>query len=109
MMKQYSNNSIYLSAHAKLPTDMPSGELYKAVDIGLVIDPDSGLIEDVSITLLTDESKAFLKQLIVGYNIDENAIEPLTEKIRQRYFGASQKAICVALRLIYEKYSGMKK
>lgn len=88
---------------------MPSGELYKAVDIGLIIDPESGLIEDVSITLLTEESKAFLKQLIVGYNINENAIEPLADKIRQRYFGASQKAVCVALKLIYEKYAGMQK
>ena len=108
-MKQYSENSIYLSAYAKLPTDMPSGEMYKAVDIGLIINHDSGEIEDASITLLTDEARTFLKQIIVGHNLNQRSVEPLIEKIKTRYFGASQKAICVALKLIHEKYLVWKK
>ncbi|MBR0600632.1 DUF3870 domain-containing protein [Sinanaerobacter chloroacetimidivorans] len=103
-MKQYSENSIYLSAYAKLPSEMPSAEMYKALDIGLVINWETGEIEDASITLLTDEARSFLKQIIVGYNIDKNAIEPLLERIKKRYLGASQKAVCVILKLIYEKY-----
>ncbi len=103
-MKQYSEHSIYLSAHSKLPSDMPSAEIYKAIDIGLVINLESGVIEDASITLLTDEARNFLKQIIIGYNIDKQSVEPLIETIRKRYLGASQKAICVTLRLIYEKY-----
>lgn len=108
-MKQYSESSIYLSAYAKLPTDMPSGEMYKAVDIGLVINPEIGNIEDVSITLLTDEPKLFLKQIIIGYNLNDKPIEPLIETIKSRYLGASQKAICVALKLVHEKYLAFKK
>lgn len=108
-MNKYSASSIYLSAHAKLPTDMPSGEMYKAVDIGLIINYDSGLIEDASVTLLTDEARFFLKQIIVGHNINENNIESLLEMIKKRYLGASQKAICVALKQIYEKYLIWKK
>ncbi|MDF2655241.1 MAG: hypothetical protein K0R19_1715 [Bacillota bacterium] len=103
-MKQYSENSIYLSAYSKLPSEMPSAEIYKAIDIGLVINVDTGEIEDASVTLLTDEARNFLKQILVGYYLDKNSIEPLIGKIKKRYHGASQKAICVTLKLIYEKY-----
>lgn len=103
-MKMYNEKSIYISAHAKLPLDMPSAEMYKAVDIGLVINEMTGEIEDTSITLLTDEARNFLKQLIVGYNLNGGSIDPLLEIIKARYLGASQKAICVALKLIFEKY-----
>ena len=108
-MNKYSENSIYLSGYAKLPLEMPSAEMYKALDIGLIINLDSGEIEDASITLLTDEAKGFLKQIIVGYNLEKNTIDPLLDKVRKRYFGASQKAICVVLKLIYEKYLSYKK
>lgn len=106
---QYSENSIYISAFAKLPSDMPSAEMYKAVDIGLVINPESGEIEDASITLLTDEARSFLKQIIVGYNIDKDSIDPLISHIKKKYYGTSQKAICVALKLVFEKYLEYKK
>lgn len=108
-MEKYSDNSVYLSAFAKLPSDMPSAEMYKAVDIGLVINPLSGEIEDASITLLTDEARSFIKQIILGYNVDKDSIDPLISKIKSRYFGTSQKAICVALKLVYEKYLEYKK
>lgn len=108
-MNKYNENCIYFSAHAKLPSDMPSGEVYKAVDVALIIDPDTGTIEDASITLLTNEAVSFLKQIIIGYNLNENSVEPLLEKIKNKYFGNSQKAICVSLKLIYEKYLEWKK
>ncbi len=108
-MQKYSDGSIYLSAYAKLPADMPSGEVYKALDIGLVVNYRTGEVEDASVTLLTSEAVNFLKQIIVGYNINDNTIDPLLNKIKSRYFGASQKAVCVALRLIYEKYEDFRK
>lgn len=107
-MKDYSENSIYLSAYAKLPSEMPSAEMYKALDIGFVIDLKTGMIEDVSITLLTDEARNFLKQIIVGYNIDKGGIDHLIETIKKKYFGASQKAVCVTIKLIYDKYISWK-
>lgn len=109
MVIKYSDKSVYFSAHAKLPSDMPSGEVYKAVDVGLIINSKTGEIEDAAITLLTTEAISFLKQIIVGYNLNENSIDGLTEKIKNRYMGASQKAICVTLKLIYEKYADWKK
>ncbi len=45
-MVKYSESTIYVSAYAKLPTEMPSAELYKSLDMGLVIDKDTGEIFD---------------------------------------------------------------
>lgn len=107
-MVQFSDTSIYVSAYSKLPGDMPSGEIYKYLDIGLIIDCRTDVIEGVSITLITDETKDFLKGIITGASLTEG-MEPLIEQIKKRYFGNSQKAICVALRLVYDKYIGLKK
>ncbi len=103
-MNKYNENCIYFSAYAKLPSDMPSATVYKAVDVAVIIDTKKGTIEEASFTLLTAESAEFLKQIIVGYNFNENSVEPLIKSIRERYLGHAQKAICVALRLLYEKY-----
>ncbi len=107
-MRQYTDTTIYVSAYSKLPSDMPSGEIYKYLDIGLIIDCKTDVILGVSITLITDETKDFLKDIINGFSL-EKGIEPLIERIRKRYFGNSQKAICVALKLVYERYLELRK
>lgn len=106
---EYAKTTIYLSAYAKLPIDMPSGGMYKALDIGLIIDHEKEEIADASITLLTEETKRFLKSIMIGYQFGSGGIEPLLDEIRKRYFGSSQKAICVTLKLIFDKYSNWKK
>lgn len=101
---QYSENSIYICSRAKLSKDMPSGEIYKTLDIGLVINPTTGIVEDASITLITPEAIMFLKQIIVGFSLNDETIDILIGRIKSRYLGTSQKAICVTLRHIHEKY-----
>lgn len=72
--------------------------MYKTVDIALIINALTGEIEDVSITLVTREAILFLKQIIIGFNIEEKPIEELLESVKTRYYGESVKAILVALR-----------
>jgi hypothetical protein len=108
-MKKYSDDSMYISAYAKLPADMPSGGIYKAVDVGIVFNSISGEIEDAAFTLITSEAVSFLKQIIVGYNIYDKPIDDLLCRIKARYLGASQRAICVALKLIYERCNDWRK
>lgn len=108
-MEKYRETSIYISAYAKLPTEMPSAELYKSLDMGLVIDSQTGEILDAAITLVTEETKKFLKGILVGESLGEKGMEPIIEEIKARYFGTSQKAICVTLKLIYEKYLNLLK
>ena len=107
MNTPYSENSIYISSFAKLPLEIPAAEVYKVLDVGLIINVDTEIIEGASFTLVTDEAKAFLRQMIVGYDL-HNGIEPLLNKIKERFYGTSQKAVCVALNIVYEKYKIVK-
>lgn len=101
---KYSENSVYFSTTSKLPSGSPSGDVYHALDIGLIINQKTGIVEDISITLLTKETRDFLKEIIVGFNLHETDIEVLLSKIKTRYFGYAQKAICVALKNISFNY-----
>ncbi|SCZ80879.1 DUF3870 domain-containing protein [Acidaminobacter hydrogenoformans] len=103
-MTVYDRNTVYFSAYAKLPCEMPSAHLNQNLDIGLIINYETGIVVGMSCTLITSDTKDFLKSIIVGYPIKELGIEPLIEEIKFRFLGASQKAVCVVLKATYEKY-----
>lgn len=100
----YSEESIYISASSKLPSSIPSGEVYDSLNIGFAIDKSTGIIEDVSVTLLSTGATRFLMYLIIGFNLNDDDPEILLDRIRTRYFGASQKAIIVASKQVIKKY-----
>lgn len=100
----YSEQSLYFSASSKLPSSIPSGEVYDSLNIGFVIDKSTGIIEDVSVTLLSAGATRFLMYLIVGFNLHERDPEELINEIKTRYFGGSRKAIVVATKLVIQKY-----
>ncbi|QEK13231.1 DUF3870 domain-containing protein [Crassaminicella thermophila] len=103
-MKRYSENTVYFISYAKLPTEISAANMHRVVGVGMVINIDTGIIEDTSCTLITEEARSFLKQVLVGYNLHENGIEALIKKVKYRFHGSSQKAICVAIKGTYEKY-----
>lgn len=107
-VKQYDRNTVYFISYAKLPENISAGKLHGVVGIGLIINTKTGIIEDAVSTLLTDEAKAFLKSMIVGFNLHENNIDDLTNEISYRFHGVSRKAVCVALKGTYEKYETWK-
>ncbi|MCT4592761.1 MAG: DUF3870 domain-containing protein [Anaeromicrobium sp.] len=108
-MDQYSSNSVYFISYAKLPTDISAAHVHKVVGLGMIINPDTQIIEDVSCTLLTQEAKSFLKTIFVGYDLEKDGIDNLLEKIKSRYHGMAQKALCVAAKSTYLKYLEWKK
>jgi len=104
MEKKYSKESVYFIAYAKLPSNISAAKLLDVVGVGLVINSKTGVIEDTSCTLITDEAKEFLKEIIVGHNLHEEGLESLIDNITNRFHGLSQKAICVALKSTVERY-----
>lgn len=104
----YTQSTYYISAYAKLSAEMPSGGVYKGLDMGFVIDMETGIVVDTSITLLTEETRKFIKDLIVGFDLN-NGVDKLINIFKKRYHGTSQKAICVVIKQIYEKYLLLKK
>ncbi|SDY76602.1 DUF3870 domain-containing protein [Tindallia californiensis] len=104
MTANYSNNTVYFIAYAKLPGEIPAANLHRVVGLGLIIDRNSGEIVDVSCTLLTKEAREFIKSVLVGHNIHDEGAEVIAASIRDRYHGFAQKALCVALRGGIERY-----
>lgn len=104
MKRCYSDETVYFISYAKLPSNIAAAKLLDVVGIGLVINFKTGIIEDTTCTLITDEAKQFLKDIIVGHNIHDEGIDKLIEMISFRFHGLSQKAICVALKSTVERY-----
>lgn len=102
--KFYSEDTVYFISYARLPSTIPAGKMMDQVGVGLVINKKTGVIEDISCTLLTAEARQFIKDIIVNFNIHDENIENLLKMISDRYHGMSQKAICVAVQGSYERY-----
>lgn len=103
----YSKKTIYISSFAKLPAGIPSESVYKVLDIGLIINTETGIIENASVTLLTEVSAEFLRDIIVGFNLKENSPDLLIQEISDRYHGSAQKAIIVAIKKVVERYEAL--
>lgn len=105
-MKQikYNENSLFINASARLPSSSPSSVIYNIISVGLIIDINTGIIEDCTITLLSEGAVDFLRYLITGYNLNENGINPLIKKVKRQYLGESVNSICVSLDRAYNKY-----
>ena len=102
--KHYSKDTVYFISYARLSNAIPAGKIMDHVGVGLVINQKSGVIEDISCTLLTEEAKLFLKDIIAGFNLHDENIEVLLKMISDRFHGMSQKSICVAVHSTYERY-----
>jgi len=101
-------NCIYVSSFAKLPAGIPSENVYKVLDIWLVINQQTDVIEDISITLLTDVAVKFLSEIIIGSKVNEQNLTIIIKEISGRYHGSAQKAVIAALKKVFEKYSEIK-
>jgi len=108
MGKKNSDDTVYFIAYSKLPSGVAVAKMMDLVGVGLIINYKTGIIEDVSCTLITKEAKIFLKSIMIGFNLHENDISELIERISFRFNGLSQKAICVATKLSYERYLAWK-
>lgn len=103
--KNYSDETVYISSYIRLPENIPSALYNGHLDIGLIINYKTGVIEDNSCTLVTLATRNYLNDLIKDYNFYENdGVEPLVSVIKYRFQGSSQKCIIAVLRDIYKKF-----
>jgi hypothetical protein len=100
-------NLVLFSGYAKLPTGITASELYRLVGIIVVVDVNTGVIEEADCTLATVLARRHVINAIVGYNL-HSGVEPLQQLLDKVYQGGAKKAITTALRIIYDKYRGYK-
>ncbi|MBW4828562.1 MAG: DUF3870 domain-containing protein [Clostridiaceae bacterium] len=102
--RDFGEDTVYFVSYAKLPQDMSATYIHRVVGVGFLINTKTGIIEDVMVTLLSDLCKEFLCHLMVGHNIKEDGIDEIVDKVENRFFGYSQKAIVVAMKGAYRRY-----
>jgi hypothetical protein len=105
----YSNETVYFISYAKLPDNMTAGLMHKIVGLGMVINYKTGVIEDISCTLMTSVAKRFLDDVFIGYNLMDQGVEPLVEQVKFRFHGNSQKSLCVVVKENYKRFIDWKK
>jgi len=101
--KQVENNTIFITAHAKLPNAITAEKLYEVIAIGVEVESETGVIVDSDCTLATNVGRNFFKKLTTGYCLF-NGIDPLIQKFEKRYYGSARKAIITALKLLYDRW-----
>lgn len=101
----YPKSTVYFSGSAKLPGTIPSERVHEIVNVGVMVDTNTGEVIDMSSTLFSNGAQRFLEYLIIGQNIGTlEGREELLKEINEKYFGDSQKAIMMSLKTIYERY-----
>lgn len=103
MVDNNTENTIFITGYAKLPTAITAEKLYEVIAIGVEVDPATGIILDCDCTLATNVGKNFFKKLVKGYSL-KNGIDPLVLSFEKRYYGSARKAITTALKIMYDKW-----
>lgn len=98
--------TVYFSGSAQLPKGTACKGYYDIINVGVEVNIKTGEILDIGVSLVSAGAIRFLSKLMIGHSIkDEESFNELLNDIRTRYFGHSQKAIVIALRGAYEKYT----
>lgn len=96
-------DTVFITGRAKLAEGLTAQIVYGIITVGLMIDKKTGEIMDAEFTLSTEAAKKFLRQVVLGYSLNDG-LEPLLNIIDQRYYGDANKAIKAALKDIYKHY-----
>ncbi len=100
-----NKDTVFITGYAKLPHGITSSELYKVIVVGVIVNKNTGVIEDVDCSLVTSVARKFVKFLITGENIRD--YNTLAKKISERYHGSARKALMSAFKIINEKYNNL--
>ncbi|MCI1944932.1 DUF3870 domain-containing protein [Clostridium luticellarii] len=95
-------NKIFISAYSKLPQGISAAEIYVEAAMSLVVDRNTGTIYDMECTLATDIAKEYIKDIVVGRNI--NQIDDIIQDIKDNYLGTAQRAVIAVLTNCYKRY-----
>ncbi|SHK11795.1 DUF3870 domain-containing protein [Paramaledivibacter caminithermalis] len=103
-MDKYHKNTLYIVGDSKTAMNNPITAQFNAYFIAIIIDKEKEVIIDAGVSTLLEETRQFVKSIFIGYSM-KNGENPLIEEIKSRYYGSSQKALIVAWKDAYKKYT----
>ncbi len=97
-------DKILLAAYAKLPVGTSAQRLYDNLVLVVIVNRESGCIEQAEVSFVTQAARDFLASLLCGYDLRQGA-EPLARLLQQVYFGPLKKALLSAVKMIAAQYT----
>ncbi|QJC53492.1 DUF3870 domain-containing protein [Paenibacillus albicereus] len=98
----YDRSTLYVIGDAQSSVNNPITQQYSAFFIGLVVEPDTGVIVDAGCSSTIPLTSEFVKSIFVGCSVLD--VEAVSDEIRRRYHGSSQKALIVAFKDASKKF-----
>lgn len=100
----YGKNTIYVTGISKSNNMDPITKMYSSFFVGLILDKNTDIILDITCNAISDITNDFIKTILVGKNLVKDLNEIILE-IDERFLGTAQKALIVALKDCFNKYS----
>lgn len=95
--------SAYFCGYAKLPSALPTTTTNSGLTLGILIELETGIMLDASVTLLSELAIKMVKSYLVGRNIVDD-YDSVAEEILYRHQGVASKPIIKALNDIRRNY-----
>lgn len=96
-------NTILLAGYAKLPANITAETVYNTLVVVVCFDKRTGIIQDAEASVVTHLANNFIRELMVGYDLNRGPDE-LLEMFEHAYHGNAKRAIETALRIVFTKY-----
>jgi hypothetical protein len=92
---------VLVSGYARLPGGVTSQSQYEQLGVVLAVHIGTGVIVAADSTLLTGLARDFLRRLVEGLSVYDDAGE-IVSRVQRRYAGQSGQALVAALRRCME-------
>jgi hypothetical protein len=99
--------TVFMVGHAQLPQGMAAKSLFDTLAVTAEFETTHGVILRATVTLATEDSKAFFGRVLVGRSFNDS-VEGVLQELRFTYQGAAQNALVAACKDLWRRYSGWK-
>lgn len=99
---------VLFSGYARLPSNTTAQKFYEELAMVAVIDMNTGVIHNVECTMVTGLAKDFVRDLVVGYDMNRG-VEELLKTLEYKYQGHLKKALASAVKMIGTQYGELVK
>ena len=106
MLQYFEKNTIYLVGDSRTSKNNPITAQFNSFFITLIINKDNGVIVDVGVSTMLEETKLFIKSIFIGHSMNNNP-QIVVDEINDRYYGSSQKPLIVAWKDAMKKYNSI--
>jgi hypothetical protein len=103
----YDQDTVYIVGDARTQEDNPITYKFSKFFIALVVSKSSGEIIDFQCSSTLDITNRFLSDIFIGKSLNSD-YDKIEKELERRYFGASKKAILVALKDAIKKYNSIR-